>query len=362
MFIDDIKGSLWDYLEKRKGEKKIILYGMGNGADKIKNALDDKGIEIADVMASDDFVRGHSYLGKKVKTLSEIEELYGGDFIILVSFGTDIPEVMEKIYEINGKYELYAPSVPVAGDGLFDLEFVKAHIDEIKKAYSLLADDQSRKAYENVIRYKLSGKLHYLREIETPREEAYDILNINNEEIYADIGAYNGDTIAEFLVQTGSNFVKIYAMEPEHRNYLRLKRRFYMLGSAMFEAYNCGAWDSETEMEFYSESGRGSSMFSGGRKRRVRTETVKMMSVDYMLQGEKATFIKYDVEGCEEKAIRGSEKTISEYRPKLAAAVYHRNEDIFALPLLINGISKRYKMYLRHHPYIPDWETNIYCI
>ncbi len=360
MFIDDIKGNLWDYLSGCRDKKKIVLYGMGDGAEKIKKVLDSRKIPVSDIMASDDFVRGHSFLGTRVKTLSEIEKLYGNDFIILVSFGTNIPEVIDRLYEINGKYELYAPCVPVAGENLFDGAFVKANYDDIKKAYSLLADEQSKKVFENIIRYKLSGKIHYLRDCETPRDEMYDLLNISAEEIYADIGAYNGDTLAEFLAQTGMNFKKLYAMEPDHKNYIKLKRRFYMLGSGIFEAYNCGAWDSETEMEFYAGSGRGSGFAKG--KKSVRTVTVKMMSPDYMLQGEKATFIKYDVEGSEEKALNGSVRTITAFHPKLAVSVYHRNEDIFALPLLVNGLSKRYSIYLRHHPYIPDWDTNIYCI
>ena len=53
---------------------------MGDGAEKIKSVLDEIGAPVADIMASDEFVRGHSFLGCRVKKLSEIEELYGEDF------------------------------------------------------------------------------------------------------------------------------------------------------------------------------------------------------------------------------------------------------------------------------------------
>ena len=54
--------------------------------------------------------------------------------------------------------------------------------------------------------------------------------------------------------------------------------------------------------------------------------------------------------------------TLKSFKPKLNFSAYHRFEDIFKLPLLINELNPEYKIYLRHHPYIPAWDTNIYCI
>ncbi len=362
-FLDEIDGCLWDHL--RRTDKKIVLYGMGDGAEKIKAVLDEIGAETADIMASDEFVRGHSFLGFRVKTLSEIEQLYGDDFLILVCFGSQLPDVMEHIYSIAEKHELYAPNVPVTGGGLFTLDYAGEHRGELEKVYSMLADEQSKRVFENVVRYKLSGRLDHLRACESPREEMFDLLRIGGEETYVDLGAYNGDTIVEFLNETGMNFRKIYAMEPDHKNYIKLKRRLYMIGSGLLEAYNAGAWSSETTMRFSLRAGRSSRVEENDPVRSenpARYREVNMMSVDHMLQGNAATFIKYDVEGSEAEAIEGARHTISAYRPKLSVALYHRNEDIFALPLRIAEINKKYRFYLRHHPYIPDWDTNLYCI
>lgn len=356
-FLDEIEGCLWDYLQQT--DKKIVLYGMGDGAEKIKRVLDEIGVPVADIMASDEFVRGHSFLGIRVKKLSEIEELYGDDFIILVSFGTQLPEIMERIYSISARHELYAPNVPVIGEGLFTLGYAREHYDEIKAAYALMADEQSKKVFESVIRYKLSGDIEYLRQCETPADEKFELLNIGIEETYVDLGAYNGDTLVEFLNETGMQFKKLYAMEPDHKNYLKLKRRLYMIGSALLEAYNCGAWENETTMTFSMRAGRSTKVDTNNP---ARCREVKMMSVDTMLQGGEATYIKYDVEGSELPALNGTRQTIAAYKPKLCVAVYHRNEDMFALPLLVHSLNKKYKIYLRHHPYVPDWDTNIYCL
>lgn len=360
-FLDDINECLWDYLKST--DKKIVLYGMGNGADKIKSVLDERGIEISAVMASDEFVRGHSFLGYKVKKLSEIEEEFG-DVIILVCFGSQIPEVMEHIYGISQKHELYAPNVPVAGEGVFDLEFAKAHRDEFKKVYDLLADAQSKKVFENVIRYKLSGKLSYLVEAETERGENFELLNIGTDETYVDLGAYDGDTVIEFLNETTMQFKKIYAVEPDSKSFRKMKRRLYMIGSALIEAYNCGAWNEDTSVVFSLRKGRGSHAEpeKGKPLNPARFQEVKMIKVDTMLKGESASFIKIDTEGAEENAILGAKETIAKFSPKLEIALYHRNEDMYKIPLLINSMNRKYKLYMRHNPYIPDWDTNLFAV
>ena len=373
-FLDEIDSDLWTYLKGT--DKKIVLYGMGDGADKIKSVLDDRGIEVTDIMASDGFVRGQSFMGHRVKTLAEIEDEYGDGFLILICFGSKLPDVMEHIYDISQKHELYAPNVPVTGDGVFDLEYANANKDDLQKVYKMLADEQSKKVFENVIRYKLSGDINYLKECETPSDEKFDLLNIGTEETVVDLGAYDGDTLVEFLNGTSLQFRKLYAMEPDNKNYRKLKRKLYMIGSALLEAYNVGAWDEDTTITFDMRAGRGSTANNGansenrptansgdpGRHRAIHYRDIKMMKTDTMLRGDAATYIKIDVEGAEENALRGAKETIANFRPKLNVALYHRNEDMFRLPLLINELNRKYKFYMRHHPYVPDWDTNLYCV
>ena len=85
-------------------------------------------------------------------------------------------------------------------------------------------------------------------------------------------------------------------------------------------------------------------------------------SVDSILNGREATLIKMDVEGAEREALWGAGRTISRYSPRLMVALYHRNEDIFELPLLVKKLNQKYKFYVRHQLYIPAWETNLYAV
>ena len=55
---------LWERLLSTS--KTVVMYGMGNGADKILQVCESKGITVSDFFASDGFVRGHLFHGKRV--------------------------------------------------------------------------------------------------------------------------------------------------------------------------------------------------------------------------------------------------------------------------------------------------------
>ena len=340
----------------------IVMYGMGDGAEKIMRVMETYGLKPAEFMASDEFVRGHSFKGYRVKKLSEIEEQYA-DFVVVVCFGTALPEVMENIERISQRHRVVAPDVPVIGGGLFDGDYISDHEYEIMKLRMLLSDDASRDTLDALMKYRITGDISVLRSCETSKDEAYSLLNINDRETYIDLGAYNGDTVEEFLKLTGKRFTKIYALEPDRRNYSKLRRRHYALGSEIFEPINAAAWSSDTKLVFNSRAGRNSSLCetpsaqTAGRG--IETEA---KSVDSLLGGKPATLIKYDVEGSEREALAGSEQTIKKYKPRLIVSLYHRTEDLIELPLYIKELNPEYRFYLRHHPYIPAWDTNLYCI
>ena len=95
---------LWTYLAS--SSKPIVMYGMGNGADKILKVCDRKGIEIKDFFASDGFVRGQLFHGSRVMSFSEVREKYNRETcVILLAFGSANPRTEERFDE--GTYTTY---------------------------------------------------------------------------------------------------------------------------------------------------------------------------------------------------------------------------------------------------------------
>ena len=353
IMVEYIK-SLPDVWESLKNcETPVVLYGMGDGADKVLSAFEKYGIKASAVMASDDFVRGQSFRGFKVKKLSELEtEL--GSFTVALCFASQLPGVMSAIKTVAQKHPMYVPSVPVFGDLLFDGGFLNKFAVDIEKAYALLADEQSRRVYKNVLSFYRTGRISLLDEITTGKDEAFgDILKLNGNEVYVDLGAYNGDTIDEFLKYSNGSYRKIVALEPNAKNFEKLKA--HCADMEKVELWQLGAYSRNTVLKFNNKAGRNSAIAGSG----VETHVA---AVDSILCGTAASYIKADVEGADYDTLLGMQKTLKNYKPQLNFSAYHRFEDIFRLPLLINELNPDYKIHLRHHPYIPAWDTNLYCV
>ncbi len=350
-------GDLWHYL-KSQNKKSIVMYGMGNGADKILEVCDRYGIVISDFFASDGFVRGHSFHGKIVLSYSEVKAKYGAEnIIVLLSFASSLPSVLETIYKVAEECELYAPDVPVCGGNLFCREFYESNIEKINAARSLFADELSREIFDNVISYKLTGDIKYLRLAETDKKETYvDILKARGIKSAVDAGAYNGDTVRE-LSEYAPELKRIIALEPDRRNFRKLSE--YAEGETRFvvKAIKSAAWHESTTLMYDASGNRNAGVNTGAKK----TVEVDALAIDSLTQ-EGVDYIKYDVEGAEKEALLGSKSTIKEYCPALLVSAYHRSEDIFELPLLISSLEPTYKLYLRRQRYIPAWDLNILAV
>jgi FkbM family methyltransferase len=72
-------------------------------------------------------------------------------------------------------------------------------------------------------------------------------------------------------------------------------------------------------------------------------------------------FVKMDIEGSELAALKGGEKSIRQWRPRLAISLYHRPEDFFAIPLWIDSLGLGYRFYLDHYS-IHQEETVLYAV
>ena len=345
---------LWNILQKTP--KPILLYGMGDGADKILDVCQEKNIPVRGVFASDDFVRGQSFRGFPVKTYRDIKNDFS-EPVILVSFATRLDSVLKKIYNLHETDELYAPDVPVFGGGLFDSAYFSKHFDKFCAVYDLLADQTSREVYYRVLEYKLTGRIEPLKCCETSPDEAYrNIIRPQKGSVYVDIGAYNGDTLSEYVSYAGRE-ICAYAFEPDARNYKKLCETVETLCLSNAHLYNLAAWNEKTELTFYARSGRNSAGTTSHKGAKARAVPADRADV-YLPQG--ADFVNIDAEGSDMQVLLGLTQTIRTSRPTVSCALYHRNEDMFAIPLYLAGQYQHFHMYVRHFPYIPAWDTNVY--
>lgn len=339
----------WNFLKET--ELPIFIYGMGDGALKIMAVFEKYGIPLSGFFASDEFVRGHTFQGHLIHTLSQIENIID-DFVIVLAFAAGYESLYKRINEIASRHILLAPDVPVAGGGLFTYEYFLENKDKFEMVYGMLADEKSRETYEDVINFKISGKIGYLNSCTSSKEIYGNLVTIHENSVYVDLGAYNGDTVLEYARASQNNYRHIYAFEPNPKNFRKLKKNTEALRD--LTTFNAGAWSSSGIIKFTENEGRMSrASASGG----VEIQT---LSVDNAIS-EQASLIKLDVEGSEREAIMGAQNQIAG-GADVISALYHRNEDMFAIPLQLKEINPRLKFYIRHQLYIPAWETNLYAI
>ncbi len=349
-----VSQDMWQTL--KESTKPIVMYGMGNGADKILAVFSEKGIEVSDFFASDGFVRHQMFHGKVVMSYAEICEKYE-DFTVVVSFGSSLPDVLTNIYRIDSERELYIPDVPVVDGEIFDLAFFEKHKDELSAACELLADDLSRQTFCDVVMYKLTGKLEYLRRhTVTPDSVMRGVLDAGKYGRCADLGAYNGDSIRE-LAQYAKSLSHVTAFEPDIKNYRKL-RTFAEGAPYKITACNCAAWDKEEMLTFTAGANRNSTLIGDvGLKTGAKTKTVAAARLDSLLMGG-CDYIKYDVEGAEYEALLGSREVIAREHPDLLVSMYHKSEDMYRLPLLVSELGYS-RLYLRRYEYVPAWDLNL---
>ncbi len=342
----------WHEKLKNSGQP-VFVYGMGDGCNKVLSAFEAYGISCEGIFASDGFQRGQEFAGFKVETLAQIEEKYP-EFSVAVAFGTSLPDVMGRIKSIAMRHSLVFPDVPVVGDEIFSKAEFLRRFEQAEEVYSLLADEKSRQVFRQVVAFKITGDISCLNGIFTAPDEAFDeILRLGQEEIYVDLGAYTGDTVLDFVNRVGGAYRRIYAVEPNKKNFRKCLKN--TLNFENISLYNSPAWSHDRLLKFTDGAGRQQQISQNGR-------LVWARSVDSILDGRECTFIKYDVEGADLEAILGSRHTIEAYSPKICTALYHRAFDLLDLPVALKKINGDYRFFMRQYPYYPAWETNLFCI
>ena len=352
--LDFIKEKLSVWERMLGTDKPIVLYGMGNGADKIVDWCEEHSVKISGIFASDEFVRYQSFRGMTVQKYSDILEQFGEDILIIIAFASERPEVLARFKELAAQHETLAPHLPLFDEPeTVSLAWLEKYEAELQKVYDNLADEASRETFAAVLNYKLSGKVEYLFNCDTVREEdLHQLFTFGENEVYLDLGAYNGDTVQEFLRLTDGKYKHIIAVEPDRRNCRKLNALAEELGE--ITVHECGVWDEAGELGFSDSGGRQSTFLA------VQKKTVPVNSIDNLAVGKAVSYIKMDVEGAEVQALKGGASVIKEHRPKMFVAAYHYDVDIFRLPLQIWGLVPEYKIFFRKHPYVPAWELNFF--
>lgn len=173
-----------------------------------------------------------------------------------------------------------------------------------------------------------------------------DIFPDNKGDVFVDVGAYIGDSIQSYVWMYGWGYRKIYAFEISEDSVKALEKNTENYHDVTVIQKGAGA--EKSVMYINTNSVSGSANRAESKADDATGTAVEIVAIDEELD-ETPTFIKMDIEGAEQGALLGCQKTITEVHPKLAICTYHGYEDIWKIPFMIDSMYSDYKFYMRHY-------------
>ena len=203
----------------------------------------------------------------------------------------------------------------------------------------------------------LCPKHKYL--IATRGMQYFDLFAPEPDEVYVDAGVFDGDSILDFYKWTEGRYKKIYGFEPMRETYDAASELMKKNGIERIELLNCATWDKKEMLQFsVDNSNKAGSKIVDSQK---ETVSVQGIDIDTVVNGDRVTFIKMDIEGSELRALQGARETILNHHPRLAISIYHKPEDIFEIGDYILSLVPNYKLFIRHYN-SNCWETVLYAV
>lgn len=200
----------------------------------------------------------------------------------------------------------------------------------------------SRQIIENRLLFYKTGDCKYIENTVKNYNQYFqdDYYSIGYNEVYVDVGAFDGDSILSFIDFTGGNYSKILGIEPDNLSYSKLVQSVSKFHDCLM--INCATGEHNSTAKFDSKGVLGSSFDQNGKE-------IEIKKLDDLLSCTHPTLIKMDIEGAELDSLRGVAENIKKYRPKLAVCIYHKPEDIIVIPKYIHSLVPEYKFKVRQH-------------
>ncbi|MEN6622312.1 MAG: FkbM family methyltransferase [Smithella sp.] len=362
-------------LSQKKTQQKFVLYGAGRLGRHASKGLRNSGCRIKAFIDSDVRKQGTYVDGIRVYGLDEYAKLPNilDDIIIITIWNpsdkeSPIGKIVETLNTAGFSNIITWPDVfRVYSEQLLPwysigkCHNILNHNDEINEALSLMADEASRDCFLKHLTWIITGDVSKANK--PTGDEQYFLKEIFSGEtvpsIFVDCGAYDGDTIERYLAWCNNNFSRIVAFEPDPVNYQKLEKFIFNLPENVHSKISlepCGVGAVSGETLFLEESGTGSGLGKNG------TVPIGIKSLDEVLPPkQQSCFIKMDIEGAELDALQGAKRLIKTSRPILAICLYHKQNHLWDIPLLVDSLADKYQLYLRAYAY-DGFELVLYAI
>lgn len=339
------------------GTKPIVLVGFGALGQQIAAGAKAQGLNVVAVV-------DNGFTEEKINVVPEgVSILHMNDFhslnwiydFVICAIRDKAHEELraqleamgvKNIYHATDLLRVYPETVELARPGNRD------QIRGAKENKPVFADEFSSIVFDSICSAWSGDK--YPGFAESPEKHLYfdrSFYKPLENEVFVDCGAFDGDTVAQFMKVRNGKHELIVAFEPDDASFFRLQARV----QGLYEEYpqsrilmvNSATTDRDGVACSKNDGSPSSKLIEGN-------ANVPCTTLDSVCDsaGIAPTLIKLDIEGSEIAALNGARETIKKYRPVIACVTYHRPEDVWQVPKLLHEIVPEYRLYLRKYgPY-----------
>jgi len=341
-----------------QADRPIVLFGSGQMGRRTLEGMRKKGLEPVAIADNNQALWGTDVIGVPVISPDDAAVRYGATAAFLVAIWHPCPkslflEIRDQLRRLGCPLVLPACVLFWKFPDLFlpfyclDLpQKVCAARADIRQAFEYLADEDSRAEYVAQVRWRLWLDFEGLRPASSETEYfPGDLLRWSQHEVFIDCGAFTGDTLEPPLEKYGGGVARTIALEPDPANYAKLQEHIRGMpepGRSRTVAYRYAVGARREKVRFDFQGNVSSHMGVG-------SDVVESMPLDEVLAHEHPSYIKMDIEGAELDALTGAAQTIRTHCPGMAICVYHQQDHLWRVPLLIRSFSDDYAFFLRSH-------------
>lgn len=218
-------------------------------------------------------------------------------------------------------------------------------IDDFVEIATVFEDQASRERLKAFIQCKISGDYRFL----LPFSDSVSYYNNPffkvSHESYVDMGAYNGDSIKDFI-NSDPAYRNILAFEPDRISFGALSQYAKSIKNNIY-LFMLGGWNRKTTLSF-SETDESSSIVDG-----QGSDSIMVDRLDSVLDGEKVTLIKINYFYGVKETLEGAEKILMEQKPNIVITVGFDMFSIIDITKIIKKINPQYRLSLRFGSAMP---------
>lgn len=235
------------YETLRHSQFPVFIWGAGSMSIEVEKRLYENGISPVGRFINTQMKQSHLvHSTDPIYSFNELKNSYSQINVVMGHGHYEKATELQSDPFVNMVYIIPNPYTQYKGP---DQQYIHDNADKIASAKKLLIDDHSRLVLEKYLAFSSTNEIQHLLDSDICIGGIFNLndLNLSSTETFADIGAWEGDTIDAFLRKTNGCYEHIYAVEPDPCTFKKLSSKFEE--DPNISLFQCGL--GKQEGEFY---------------------------------------------------------------------------------------------------------------